>query len=96
MGIIIIREYAGYVSRLWQEENPDEYVRNVAVMLFPDDEAYNIKITRYRKWYVNKKNLLKSVEHLYKLYYELSKEEQPMVTNEIENAIEEAIKAESI
>ncbi|CAG8685922.1 uncharacterized protein OCT59_028499 [Rhizophagus irregularis] len=91
-----IREYAGYVSRLRQEENPDEYVRNVAVMLFPDDEAYNIKITRYRKWYANKKNLLKSVEHLYKLYYELSKEERPMVTNEIENAIEEAIKAESI
>ncbi|CAB4378652.1 unnamed protein product [Rhizophagus irregularis] len=44
-----IREYAGYVSRLRQEENPDEYVRNVAIMLFPDEEAYNIKIARYRK-----------------------------------------------
>jgi hypothetical protein len=39
-----IREYAGYVSRLRQEENPVEYVKNVAVMLFPDDEAYNIRM----------------------------------------------------
>jgi hypothetical protein len=34
-----IREYAGYVARLRQGENPDEYVRNTAMMLFPDEEA---------------------------------------------------------
>ena len=90
-----IKEYADYVNRLRQEENPDEYVRNVAVMLFPDEEAYNNRMTRYRKWHANKKNILKSVENLYKLYYELSKEERPMLDNDISNAIEDAIQAES-
>jgi hypothetical protein len=51
---------------------------------------------RYRKWYANKKNLLETVENLYNLYYELSKEERPMVDNEISKAIEDAIKAENI
>ncbi len=42
-----------------------------------------------------KKIILKSVENLYKLYYELSKEERPMLDNDISNAIEDAIQAES-
>lgn len=63
------------------------------MMLFPDEEAYNIRMARYRKWYVNKKNIFESIEHLYKLYYELSKEERPIVDNEISKAIEDVIKA---
>jgi hypothetical protein len=93
---MFIKEYAGYVNRLRQEENQDEYIRSVAVMLFPDEEAYNTRMSRYRKWYANKKNLLKSVEHLYEMYYELSKEERPMIDSEISKAIEDVIEAENI
>lgn len=62
-----IKEYASYVRRLQRRESGWIYKK----MLFPDKEAYMV---RYRKWYANKKNLLESVENLYKLYYELSKE----------------------
>ena len=93
-----IKEYAGYVSRLQQEEkeNRDEYVKSVATMLFPDEQAYNVKMARYRKWYGLKKNLFKSIEKLYSLFYELSKEENLIPENEIDSAIKAAIAAEKV
>lgn len=79
-----------------QEENPDEYVRSTATMICPNEDAYNKRMERYRKWYKHKKELLASIEHLYSLYYELSKEVLPMSEKEINEAIEDVIKAEDI
>lgn len=92
----IVLEYAGYVRNLRQEENPDEYIRSTATMIFPNEDAYNKRMERYRKWYKHKKELLASIEYLYSLYYELSKEVLPMSEKEINEAIEDVIKAENI
>lgn len=73
-GSNFIKNYAGYVKRLRKEDKPNECIRHVAMMLFPNEESYKERMARYRKWYAKKKNLLKSVENLYTLYYELSKE----------------------
>ncbi|PKC74520.1 hypothetical protein RhiirA1_449870 [Rhizophagus irregularis] len=54
----------------------NEYIRTIAIMLFPNEDSYRKRIIRYREWYVNKIELLENVENLYNLYYELSKEEQ--------------------
>jgi hypothetical protein len=64
-------------------------------MIFPNEDAYNKRMERYRKWCKHKKELLASIEHLYSLYYELSKE-LPMSEKEINEAIEDAIKAKDI
>src|SRR6185369_14509469 len=74
----LVSEYAGYVKNLRQEENPDEYIKSTAIMLFPNEEAYNRRMSRYRKWFQGKRELLASIENLYNLYYELSKEDHPM------------------
>jgi hypothetical protein len=87
----LVTEYANYVKILRQEENPDEYVKSTAIMLFPTDDAYERRMSRYRKWYQGKKELLASIENLYSLYYTLSKVERPMTEDEISRTIEELI-----
>jgi hypothetical protein len=90
----LVTEYASYVKRLRQEENPDEYVKSTAIMLFPNEDAYERRINRYRKLYQGKKELLASIENLYGLYYALSKEECPITEEEISKTIEKLIAEE--
>ena len=47
----LISEYASYVKNLRNSENKDEYIKYTAITLFPNDEAYNKRMSRYRKWY---------------------------------------------
>nr|CAG8574154.1 3962_t:CDS:2 [Entrophospora candida] len=47
----LISEYAGYVKNLRNAENQDEYIKYTAITLFPNEEAYNKRMSRYRKWY---------------------------------------------
>ncbi|CAG8657069.1 1831_t:CDS:1, partial [Paraglomus brasilianum] len=61
------------------------------ITLFPNEEAYNKRMSRYRKWYQGKKELLTSVEDLYNLYYKLSKKDRPMTETEIEEAVEDVL-----
>ena len=91
----LITEYANYVKILRHEENPDEYVKSTAIMLFPNEDAYERRMSRYRKWYQGKKELFASIENLYSLYYTLSKEERPMTEEEISKTIEELIADEA-
>ena len=90
----LISEYAGYVKNLRNAENKDEYIKYTAITLFPNEEAYNKRMTRYRKWFQGKKELLAGIENLYNLYYELSKRERPMTEAEIDEATEDILKDE--
>jgi hypothetical protein len=58
----LVSEYAGHVKNLRQSDDPEEYIKSTAIMLFPNEDAYNRKMARYRKWYQNKKDLLASIE----------------------------------
>ncbi|CAG8483271.1 11150_t:CDS:1 [Cetraspora pellucida] len=87
----LISEYASYVKNLRNAENKDEYIKYTAITLFPNEEAYNKRMTRYRKWYQGKKELLTSVEDLYNLYYKLSKKDRSMTETEIEEAVEDVL-----
>ncbi|CAB4393370.1 unnamed protein product [Rhizophagus irregularis] len=44
------------------------------------------------EWYENKKELLESVENLYKLYFELSKEERIITEEEINNTRDDLLR----
>ncbi|CAI2185437.1 3075_t:CDS:1, partial [Funneliformis geosporum] len=72
-------------------ENPDEYIKSTAIILFPNEDAFERRMSRYRKWHQGKKELLASIENLYNLYYTLSKEERPRTEEEISKTIEELI-----
>ncbi|GES90956.1 hypothetical protein GLOIN_2v1875369 [Rhizophagus clarus] len=91
----LVSEYAGYVKNLRQLDDQEEYIKSTAIMLFPNEDAYNRKMARYRKWYQNKKDLLASIENLYSLFYSISKEERPMAEEEIDKTIEELIADEA-
>src|SRR5688572_7637190 len=91
----LIIEYVGYVKNLRQSDDPEEYKKSTAIMLFPNEDAYNRKMARYRKWYLNKKDLLASIENLYSLFYTISKEERPMAEEEISKTIDELIADEA-
>ncbi|RHZ67235.1 hypothetical protein Glove_302g43 [Diversispora epigaea] len=87
----IIKDYATYIKNLRNAENKDKYIKYTAITLFPNEEAYNRRMTKYRKWYQNKREFLVSVENLYNLYFTLSKEMRPMTETEIEEAIKEVL-----
>src|SRR3954464_7316788 len=91
----LVSEYAGYVKNLRQSDDPEDYIKSTAIMLFPNEDLYNRKMARYRKWYQNKKDLLASIENLYSLFYTISKEERPMAEEEISRTIEELIADEA-
>ena len=63
-----------YLKTLQAEKNPDTYIKTIAVKMFPDEEAYNQRIETYRKRYGDS-DLLKSLEELYILYYDIAKDE---------------------
>ena len=92
----LVSEYVGYVKNLRQSDEPEEYIKSTAIMLFPNEEAYNRKMGRYRKWYQSKKVLLASIENLYSLFYTISKEERPMAEEEISRTIEELIADDNV
>ncbi len=71
----LVNEYVGYVKNLQQPDDLKKYIKSTAIMLFPNEEAYNKKIGKYRKWYQNKKDLLANIKNLYSLFYIISKEE---------------------
>ncbi|CAG8540074.1 16122_t:CDS:2, partial [Cetraspora pellucida] len=47
----LVSEYAEYVKNLHNADNQDEYIKYIAITLFLNDEAYNRRMLRYRKWY---------------------------------------------
>jgi hypothetical protein len=85
----LVSEYVCYVKNLRQSVNPEEYIKSTAIMLFPNEDAYNKKMGKYRKWFQNKKDLLASIENLYSLFYTISKEERPKTEEEISKTMEE-------
>ena len=91
----LVSEYVGYVKILRQSDDPEEYIKSTAIMIFPNEEAYNRKMFRYQKWYQSKKDLLASIENLYNLFYTIFKEERPIAEEEIDKTIEELIADEA-
>ncbi|CAG8656438.1 4992_t:CDS:1, partial [Diversispora eburnea] len=45
----IITDYVTYIKNLRNAENKDEYIKYTAISLFPNEEAYNRRMARYRK-----------------------------------------------
>ena len=70
----LAKNYMKYLKTLQAEKNPDTYIKTIAVKMFPDEEAYNQRIETYRKRYGDS-DLLKSLEELYILYYDIAKDE---------------------
>ncbi|GET53180.1 hypothetical protein GLOIN_2v1765680 [Rhizophagus irregularis DAOM 181602=DAOM 197198] len=68
----IAKNYGGYLKKLRAEKEPNEYIKTLAVKMFPNEEAYTIRLENYRKRYLDN-DLCASL--VYALYYQIAKEE---------------------
>ena len=68
------------------------YIKTVTVKMFPNEEAYTLRLENYRKRYTDN-DLCISLEELYKLYYQIAKEEN---CERSDDEIEQMLKAMSI
>src|SRR5215469_6416898 len=70
----LAKNYGEYLKKLRAEKNPNDYIKTVANKMFPNEDAYNLRLENYRSKYADK-DLCDSLEELYALYYLIAKEE---------------------
>ncbi|GBB96028.1 hypothetical protein RclHR1_26690001 [Rhizophagus clarus] len=88
----LAKNYGEYLKKLRAEKNPNDYIKTVAIKMFPSEEAYNLRLENYRSRYADK-DLCASLEDLYELYYHIAKEENRERSDE---EIEQMLRAMSI
>jgi len=87
-----VKNYGDYLKKLRAEKNLNDYIKIVVVKMFPNEKTYTLKLENYCKRYMNN-DLCASLEELYKLYYNIAKEENRERSN---NEIEQMLRAMAI
>ena len=88
----LAKNYGDYLKKLRAEKDPNNYIKKNAVKIFPNEEAYTLRLENYCKWYEDN-DLYASLEELYKLYYHIAKEEN---RERSDDEIEQMLKAMAI
>ena len=69
-----MQNYKERIKKLRQAEDPNEYIKNLAQIIFPNEDKYNKTMNDYKKFYGRDPKILNSIMELYKLYYKLAKD----------------------
>ena len=69
-----MQNYKERIKKLHQAEDPNEYILNLTQTTFPNKVKYEKVIYDYKHWYGQDPKILSSIMNLYKLYYELAKD----------------------
>src|ERR1043165_7019995 len=88
----LAKNYGDYLKKLQAEKNLNDYIKTNAVKMFPNEEAYTLRLENYRKRYADN-DLCTSLEELYELYYYIAKEENH---ERSDDEIEQMLRAMSI
>ncbi|CAG8464061.1 9397_t:CDS:2 [Gigaspora margarita] len=88
----LAKNYGDYLKKLRAEKDPNNYIKTLAVKMFPKEEAYTERLENYRKRYEDN-DLYSSLEELYMLYYQIAREENRERSDE---EIEQMLKAMAI
>ncbi|CAG8582906.1 17691_t:CDS:2 [Cetraspora pellucida] len=88
----LTKNYGGYLKKLRAEKNPNDYIKTIVVKMFSNEEAYTLRLENYCKRYADN-DLYTSLEELYKLYYQIAKEEN---RERSDDEIEQMLKAMAI
>ncbi|CAG8743542.1 9463_t:CDS:1, partial [Cetraspora pellucida] len=62
------------IKKLRQAKDPEEYILNSAMTIFPNEDKYNKTMNDCKAWYGNDSKIYTSIMELYKLYYNLAKD----------------------
>ena len=49
----LAKNYGEYLKKLRAEKNPNDYIKAVATKMFPNEEAYTLRLENYRKRYID-------------------------------------------
>jgi len=86
---ILAKTYYSYLRILENEKNPDNYIRGLSRKIIPNEDSYKERIEKYRQKYYDN-DIYTSLEDLYKIYYEIAKEEnQERSEEEVERMFNE-------
>jgi hypothetical protein len=66
--------YKDRVNKLRQAADREEHVLKLAQTIFPNEDKYNLIMNEYKSWYGRDPRILNAIMELYKLYYELAKD----------------------
>ena len=69
-----MQNYKERIRKLHQAEDPEKYILNLAMTIFPNKDKYNKIMNDYKLWYGRYPKILNSIMELYKLYYKLVKD----------------------
>ena len=69
-----MQSYKERVKKLHQAENPEKYVEDLAITIFPNECKYHQIMDDYKSWYGRDPEILNTIIDLYKLYYKLAKD----------------------
>ncbi|GBB90499.1 hypothetical protein RclHR1_17490005 [Rhizophagus clarus] len=69
----LAKNYGDYLKKLRAEKELNNYIKTLAVKIFPKEEAYTERLKNYCKRYEDN-DLFASLEKLYELYYQIVKE----------------------
>ncbi|GBC08346.1 hypothetical protein RclHR1_08050002 [Rhizophagus clarus] len=86
----LAKNYGDYLKKLQAEKDLNNYIKTLAVKMFPKEEAYTerLECKRYED-----NDLFASLEELYELYYQIAKEEN---RERSDDEIEQMLKAMAI
>ena len=69
-----MQNYKERIKKLRQAEDPEKYVLNSAMTIFPNEDKYNKTMNDYKEFYGRDPKIFTSIMELYKLYYNLAKD----------------------
>ena len=88
----LAKNYGDNLKKLWAKKDLNNYIKTLAVKMFPKEEAYTKRLENYRKRYEDN-DLYSSLEELYELYYQIAREKNRKRSDE---EIEQMLKAMAI
>jgi predicted amidohydrolase YtcJ len=69
-----LQGYKNQYLNLHNVEEPDEYIIEYAIKLYPNKEKYMQMKEQYKNWYKYEPQILKAIDKLNSMYYKLAKD----------------------
>ena len=83
-----IQFYKEKIRKLRQAENPEEYVLNLAMTMFPNKNKFNSISSNNESWYGNNLRIHNTIMEVNKLFFKLAKDhfvKEAQIDKEAEN-----------
>ena len=69
-----MQSYKEQIKKLCQAKDPNEDIKSLAQIIFPNKDKYNKTMNNYKEFYGRDPKIFTSIMELYKLYYKLARD----------------------